>query len=325
MTCRLRHSLVIVALVLAGLVRGAAADDVPFLTGRVVDDAHILSDGARERLTAALKAHEDATSNQVVVLTVPTIGSDAIENYANTVFHTWKLGQKGKDNGVLVVVVPNDHKLRIEVGYGLEGTLPDGEAGGIIRTWMTPAFKAGNYDKGIEDGVAAIVARLDGHEPAGLTPVAPPSRRTTSFSAPDMPWPMRIIFGLFIFGALGLFTVVGILTPGVGWFLYLFLIPFWAIFPIPIIGLGATLAFLATYLIGYPVAKLNIRKREWYVNAARQLKTSGSTSIGGFVLSTAGSGSSVGGSDSSSSSFSSGSDFSGGGGDSGGGGASGSW
>ena len=325
MTCRLRHSLVIVALVLVVLVRGAAADDVPFLTGRVVDDAHILSDGARERLTAALKAHEDATSNQVVVLTVPTIGSDDIENYANTVFHTWKLGQKGKDNGVLVVVVPNDHKLRIEVGYGLEGTLPDGAAGGIIRTWMTPAFKAGNYDKGVEDGVAAIVARLEGHEPAGLTPVAQPARRTASFSEPAMPWPMRIVFGLFIFGALGLFTVVGILTPGVGWFLYLFLIPFWALFPIAIIGFRPTLAFLATYLIGYPVAKLNIRKREWYVNAARQLKTSGSTSIGGFVLSTAGSGSSFGSSDSSSSSSSGGGDFSGGGGDSGGGGASGSW
>jgi uncharacterized protein len=190
---------------------------------------------------------------------------------------------------------------------------------------MTPAFKAGNYDKGVEDGVAAIVARLEGHEPAGLTPVAQPARRTASFSEPAMPWPMRIVFGLFIFGALGLFTVVGILTPGVGWFLYLFLIPFWALFPIAIIGFRPTLAFLATYLIGYPVAKLNIRKREWYVNAARQLKTSGSTSIGGFVLSTAGSGSSFGSSDSSSSSSSGGGDFSGGGGDSGGGGASGSW
>ena len=74
-------------------------------------------------------------------------GDDSIEAYANNVFHTWRLGQKGKDNGVLVVVAPNDHKLRIEVGYGLEGTLPDGAAGEIIRTWMTPAFKAGNYDQ----------------------------------------------------------------------------------------------------------------------------------------------------------------------------------
>jgi uncharacterized protein len=308
---------------LAGLARIASADDVPFLSGRVVDDAHVLSDGARERLTGALKAHEDATSDQVVVLTVPTIGSDDIENYANTVFHTWKLGQKGKDNGVLVVVVPNDHKLRIEVGYGLEETLPDGAAGGIIRTWMTPAFKAGNYDKGIEDGVTAIIARLEGHEPAGLTPLRP-AARTASVNTPDMPWPMRILFGLFIFGALGLFTVIGILTPGVGWFLYLFLIPFWSIFPIVIIGLRPTLVFLATYLIGYPVAKLNLRKKEWYVKAARELKTSGHTSVGGFVLSTSGSGSSFSSSDSSSSSSSS-SDFSGGGGAPGGGGASGSW
>jgi uncharacterized membrane protein YgcG len=83
-----------------------------------------------------------------VVLTVPTVGSASIEEYAVKVFEAWKLGQKGKDNGVLVVVAPQDRKMRIEVGYGLEGTLPDGAAGEIIRTWMTPAFKAGNYDKG---------------------------------------------------------------------------------------------------------------------------------------------------------------------------------
>src|SRR5215472_2504979 len=210
----------------------AAAQDVPYLTGRVVDEAHILSDGARAQLTSTLKAHEDATTNQVVVLTVPTLSGSDIESYANNVFHTWKLGQKGKDNGVLIVVVPNDRKMRIEVGYGLEGTLPDGAAGQIIRTWMTPAFKAGNYDKGVEDGVTAIVARLEGHAPAGLTPVrTSATQRSIRISSPAMPWPVRILMGLFVFGMLGLFTVIGVLTPGVGWFLYVFLIPFWSMFP----------------------------------------------------------------------------------------------
>ena len=325
MTRRIRCALVVAA-VIACLARTGAAQDVPFLTGRVVDDAHVLSDGARDKLNAALKAHEDATTDQVVVLTVPTIGSDDIENYANTVFHTWKLGQKGKDNGVLVVVVPNDHKMRIEVGYGLEGTLPDGAAGAIIRTWMTPAFKAGNFDKGIEDGVAAVIAKLEGHEPTGLTPMAPAARSASqrfSFRAPTMPWTVRIILGFFIFGMLGVFTVVGILTPGVGWFLYLFLIPFWAMFPMFIIGPLPTLAVVATYLVGFPAAKMSLRKKQWYEKAASDLKTSGRTSIGGFVLSTSGGGSSFGGSDSGGSSG--GGDFSGGGGDSGGGGASGSW
>jgi uncharacterized protein len=309
----------LLALLLAAATATAGTvQDVPYLTGRVVDDAHILSDQARARLTAALKAHEDATTNQVVVLTVATLGGSDIESYSNSVFHTWKLGQKGRDNGVLVVVVPNDRKMRIEVGYGLEGTLPDGAAGDIIRTWMTPAFKAGNYDKGVEDGVAAIVARLEGHSPAGPTPVTAPRAASRSFHSTDgipLGWPERILIGLFIFTVLGLFTFIGIMTPGVGWFLYVFLIPFWSMFPMMVIGPQATLVLAGTYLIGYPLLKLRLREQPWYQKAARELKTSGHTSIGGFAISSASGGSSGG----------DGGGFSGGGGDSGGGGASGSW
>jgi uncharacterized protein len=314
---RLMADVKVCALFVVLFTATAAAQDVPYLTGRVVDDAHILSDGARAQLTSTLKTHEDATTNQVVVLTVPTLGGSDIESYANNVFHTWKLGQKGKDNGVLLLVVPNDRKMRIEVGYGLEGTLPDGAAGEIIRTWMTPAFKAGNYDKGVEDGVAAIVARLEGHAPEGLTPVRPSAtqRRAIRISSPAMPWPMRILFGLFIFSMLGIFTVVGVMTPGMGWFLYVFLIPFWSMFPTVIIGPQATLVLVGTYLIGYPLVKLRLREQPWYQKAARELKTSGHTSIGGFAMSSTGGGFSGGDSGG----------FSGGGGDSGGGGASGSW
>jgi len=94
----------------------AFAADVPYLTGRVVDDAQILSPDARTRLTAALKAHEQATSNQIVVLTMPTIEPEGIEEYAAEVFKSWKLGQKDQNNGVLVVIVPQDRRMRIEVG-----------------------------------------------------------------------------------------------------------------------------------------------------------------------------------------------------------------
>src|SRR5207247_2763041 len=160
--------------------------------------------------------HEDATTNQVVVLTVPTVGQMSIEEYAAKVFETWKLGQKGRDNGVLVVVAPQDRKMRIEVGYGLEGTLPDGAAGEIIRTWMTPAFKAGNYDKGIEDGVAAIVARLEGRGgPIDRTPAAAPASSGSGGggnSVELIPMPMRLLVGAFVFGIIGLFTVIGVLT-----------------------------------------------------------------------------------------------------------------
>ena len=126
----------------------ATAADVPFLTGRVIDEAEILSPATRERLTATLKAHEQATGNQIAVLTVPTLGGESIEDYATRVFETWKLGQRGKDNGVLVVIVPQDRRMRIEVGYGLEGTLTDVAASRIIRSVMAPEFKSGAYDKG---------------------------------------------------------------------------------------------------------------------------------------------------------------------------------
>ena len=320
-----------VVLLVAALLLSAAplvAQDVPFLTGRVVDDANILDQAARDRVTAVLKAHEDSTTNQIVVLTLPTIGSTSVEEYAVKVFEAWKLGQKDKDNGILVVVVPNDRKMRIEVGYGLEGTIPDGAAGEIIRKWMTPAFKAGDYNKGIEDGVAAIVSRLEGRgDPSDRTPAAASSSSGTD-GFTQLPWPQRLLIGAFIYSIIGMFTVIGVMTPGVGWFLYVFLIPFWALFPLVIIGPMNTMIQLAVYLIGFPIAKQTLKKKAWYQKAAGELKSKGKTSIGGFSVTKGSRGSSWSSGSSSGSSWSSsssGSSFSGGGGSSGGGGASGSW
>jgi uncharacterized protein len=300
------------AAVLSAVLLVSAAE-IPSLTGRVVDNANILTAAARERLTAALKAHEDATGNQIAVLTVPTIQPQSIEDYAVKVFEAWKLGQKGNDNGVLIVVVARDRKLRIEVGYGLEPVLTDGAAGEIIRTAMTPWFKRGNYDRGIEDGVRAVIGRLEG-KPATSPAAAPPE----SSRAPSaMSWPERILIGLFIFGMIGMFTLLGIATPGLGWFLYVFLIPFWAIFPRFVVGGAAGTALLAAYLVGFPLAKRRVRHALWYRRAEQSMKDKGFANIGGFTVGGSGGGSSSGG-------FSSGG-FSGGGGSSGGGGASGSW
>jgi len=315
-------AVMLVGLFLTAIIVPAA--DVPYLTGRVVDNAEILKSATRDQLATVLKAHEDKTSNQIAVLTLPTLDGESVEGYATRVFEAWKLGQKGKDNGVLVVVVPNDHKMRIEVGYGLEGTLPDVAASRIIRNVMTPAFKAGDYDKGVSEGVAAIVAQLEGRGDAAGAPasVADTGRSSSGkkasfeFEGPDLPWYMRILLGCFIFGIIGLFTVVGVLTPGVGWFLYAFLIPFWAMFPMIVIGPKATVGLLAVYLIGYPIAKLILSRNPAYQKAALEMKTKGSTTFGGMLISSGGG---------SSGSSSGGGGFSGGGGSSGGGGASGSW
>ena len=313
----------------AFLVAPLHAADVPFLSGRVVDNAEILRPETRSAITEKLKAHEQKTSAQIAVLTVPTIGDDSIEEYAVKVFEAWKLGQKGKDNGVLVIVAPQDRKMRIEVGYGLEGTLTDVAASRIIRNVMTPAFKGGDFDKGVREGIDAIVGQLEGtFDAAGLADLPSSSGKSSgggfpmAINDPELPpWPMRILLGCFVFGIIGLFTFLGIMTPGMGWFLYFFLIPFWAMFPIIILGVRGALILLGIYVVGFPIAKLIVSRMDWYEKAARELKAKGTTTIGGMTMS---SGGSSGGSFSSGRSGGGGG-FSGSGGSSGGGGSSGSW
>jgi len=308
---------VIIAFALAAFT--AFAVDVPFLTGRVTDNAQILSDETRKAVTANLKAHEEKTTNQIAVLTVPTLDGVSIEEYAVTVFNTWKLGQKGKDNGVLLIVAPKDRKMRIEVGYGLEGTMTDGIAGSIIRNAITPFFKNNDYDRGIDEGVRAIINVLEGGQaPAETAKSGEEVKKSSSLDleVADISVTEKILFGAFIFGIIGLFTAVGILTPGMGWFLYFFLIPFWATFPIVVLGTSGTLYLLITYIVGFPIAKLLLTRTDWYKKAQKDLKTKGSANIGGFTVGSGGGGSSW---------SSGGSSFSGGGGSSGGGGASGSW
>ncbi len=282
--------------------------DVPYLSGRVVDGAEVLKDDTRRRLAEQLEAHEKATTDQVVVLTVPTLGDAGVEEYATAVFDSWKLGTKEKDNGILLLVAPTERRLRIEVGRGLEGVLPDITAGRIIRNVITPRFRSGNYDAGVEQGVQSILDVLAG----GEVPGDDPSGRSAfgvEVEGPELSIPMHILMGAFIFGIIGLFTFLGVVTPGMGWFLYFFLIPFWAMFPIIIVGVRGALALLGTYVVGFPVAKLILSRRPWYREARESLRTTGKAQVGGFTISGGGSG---GGSWSS-------------GGGSGGGGASGSW
>jgi uncharacterized protein len=303
----------------ATLACGAAlAADVPYLTGRVVDNAEILSADAERRIAARLKGHEDRTTDQIAVLTVPTLDGESIEEFAVKVFEGWKLGQRDKDNGVLVVVAPRERRMRIEVGYGLEGTLTDAHASRIVRDAMTPRFKSGDFDGGVEAGVAAIIARLTGDAAAAPPPEQARSEPQSLFDSgtADLPLAARILIGAFVFGIVGLFTLVGVATPGVGWFLYLFLIPFWAIFPMMIVGDIGALWLLGIYLVAYPIAKLAVSRSDWYRRAEHEIRTKGRTTIGGFTLGSSGGGWSSGGSSGG---------FSGGGGSSGGGGASGSW
>ena len=319
----------VLCLLAGATVTVAVAADVPLLSGRVVDNAELLSPAARERISAALKAHEDKTTNQIAVLTLATLGDDNVEQYAVRVFETWKLGKKDQDNGLLLLIVPKERKIRIEVGRGLEGTLPDVIASRTIRNVIAPQFKANQFDKGVEEGVAAIVKQLEGNasdNPDASAAKEPGSGTPSGFKQPNLSLGERILFGVFIFGIIGLFTVIGVMTPGMGWFLYFFLIPFWALFPIVVVGFQGAMTILGTYLVGFPAAKLLLPRTQWFKNKTRTTladrRQRGRSGFGGVNHSRDSWSSSSGGW---SSGGGGGDSFSGGGGDSGGGGSSGDY
>src|SRR5215470_13404481 len=149
---------VFVVLLCAALAVGAVT--FPPLTDRVVDDAHILSAREREALVAKLAELETKSGIQLVVATVNSLQGEEIEPYANELFRTWKLGEKAKNNGVLLLIAPNEHRVRIEVGYGLEGTLTDALSKIIIANAIAPRFKTGDFDGGVSRGVDDIITVL---------------------------------------------------------------------------------------------------------------------------------------------------------------------
>lgn len=168
-------ALLALAAVLAPLAAGAL--EVPYLSGRVVDEAGMLSPGTVEGLTGILEQLERETGAQVAVLTVPSLEGEAVEDYAQRVAETWRLGRAGEDDGVLLLIARDDRRMRIEVGYGLEGKIPDVLAGRILDNLVRPRFRAGEFDAGIASGVGAVAALIRGEQAEA---VVPPSRGSGS-------------------------------------------------------------------------------------------------------------------------------------------------
>jgi len=303
-----RRAAAVPAAAIALLVALAApAKEIPYLSGRVVDEAGLLSAAARQRIDGELAALERESGDQVAVLIVHSLDGEPLEEYSIKVAQTWKLGQKGKDNGILLLISRNDRKLRIEVGYGLEGTLSDLRSNEIIDGVIRPRFRQGDFDGGVEQGVDAIVKVLHG-QPLPARPAAP--------AAGAMPIGSRIVFGLIFLVVVGVFSLLALATRGAqSWFLYVFLVPFYLAFPFAFAGPAAALALTGLWLVGFPIVK--VLRRGAPVQSGKQRGgfwggiVAGTGSSGGF-FSGGGSGSSGGG-------------FSGGGGSFGGGGASGGW
>lgn len=187
----------------------------PELTGRVVDDAHILSPAAVQSLDQTLAAFEqESGGDQVVVATLPSLQGTTIEDYGYQLGRHWGIGQKGKDNGVVLIVAPSERKVRIEVGYGLEATLTDAMSSQIIQSIILPDFRQGHMESGVVDGTYAVISALGGKTSLeGHAPVMPVHDNSNSL------WPF-VFFVIFIL-------------------LRLFILPWWFPLFFPLNGRGS--------------------------------------------------------------------------------------
>jgi uncharacterized protein len=176
-------------------ISAAKAADIHFpqLTGRVVDNAHLLDPSTSSQIDQQVAAYEQQSSNQIVVVTIPDLNNIPIEDYGYQLGRHWGIGQKGKNNGALLIVAPKEHKVRIEVGYGLEGTLTDAASSLIINRIMTPAFKKGDFNGGIQQGVTAILSTLGGTD---ISAQAAPNKNNSDDSIHL--WLLILIFILFL-------------------------------------------------------------------------------------------------------------------------------
>jgi uncharacterized protein len=288
-------SIFVFLVVALSVITASGQKAIPELWGqRIHDEAHALKQETVDQLERQLSQYEDSTSNQIAILIIQSLEGEVLEDYSLKVVDKWKLGTKANDNGVLVLVAIDDHKMRIEVGLGLEGVLTDALCNRIIRNEMAPAFRRDDYDAGITAAIQSVVQAIGGEYS---------SADQNENSVDNMDLKTKIIVGVTLFCFLGFFAGIGLFSEGyMTWVLYVFLIPFYAIF----MGLILGWWWFYGYLILYPLLRI------WVIKSGRELLEWQSGRI-------------VGSGGGWSSSESSGSSFSGGGGSFGGGGSSGGW
>jgi uncharacterized protein len=189
----------------------AAAQDFPKLTGRVVDAANLLTPADEAELTQKLAAVEQASSRQLIVATVPDLQSYPIEDYGYQLGRHWGIGQKEANNGIILLVAPNERRVRIEVGYGLEPIMTDALSSVIVNTQILPAFKANDYPGGIKAGVDAIIAQMQAPPEQAEQRALEATRQQKSRSSEG---DGGSIFPLIFWGVIILFFVLPMLRGG---------------------------------------------------------------------------------------------------------------
>jgi len=182
-----------------GVTPVLAKVNYPEPKGYVNDFANIISAEVEQRLEATLSEHEKQTTNEIAVVTVVSLEGLSIEDYAMGLAEKWGVGKNNKDNGVILLVAPNERAVRIEVGYGLESVLTDARAKSIIEKTITPKFKGGDYDSGIEKGITEIIKVITS---ATATSALPTEKQETKSSSAGL------IFGIVV---MGIVLVIGLI------------------------------------------------------------------------------------------------------------------
>ncbi|MGH9346996.1 MAG: TPM domain-containing protein [Vicinamibacterales bacterium] len=308
----------LLACVLVALHQLPLLATLPRPTGYVNDFASILDEAAEAYLETFLRTLERDTSAEIVVATVGSLEGSTVEAYANRLFDEWEIGKKQQDNGVLLLVVPTDRIVRIEVGYGLEPILPDGLAGEIIRTEILPELRNGNYPRGVGRGLNRI-AQIVRRDPAALASAAPAPHGGNGFPSALVMVPFFasfIVLGAFAAG-LGIRTKTCLPLVWGGMFA-----------GIPLLMLAAFSSIVSHAVLvplGLGALALGYRKGQspYWTGMLRKGTPDPVRDDGPFEWEAGGSPDSSSGGSSDSAGSSSGSDF--GGGSSGGGGASGRW
>lgn len=230
MSSFLKRTALAIAIVFAFAGAAFAAPTFPALTGRVVDDAHVLSPEVQAQLTGQLADLEQRTSRQLVVVTLPSLQGYEIEDYGYQLGRAWGIGQKKLNNGALFIIAPSEHRVRIEVGYGLEPVLTDALSSVILNTAVLPKFKAGDMQGGIVAGTDAIVKQLLLDAPAAKAQVAAADQQQQASGDDDSgSWlsgglvVFIIVIFLIVYGwlfggsgllSLGFFILSGVLSGG---------------------------------------------------------------------------------------------------------------
>lgn len=314
------------------------AASIPALRGHVNDTAGMFSPGVRAEMENLLSVHERETTNQVVVATVPSLEGEVLETYSIRLAEAWKIGRKGRDNGVIFLFSKKDRKIRIEVGYGLEGRLTDLVCGRIIRFHIVPYFKAGRFDEGLRSGVQAVLGVIKGEYAAVKTvePRVAPARNLSYYAKKVLAFAGIGVLVIMV-GAVAVLLLVSLFNMGfmhegvAGWAGFVFISPLFLLMVVaPLLGPAkrSSVPFFSPYFITAVVAGLLLGIRLFLMLSTRgkrfaekyRMDFSGSSGGG-----SSGSSSWSSSSSSYSSSGSSSGGYSGGGGSFGGGGASGSW